>query len=133
MSDIAERLTVAIGVLSTLTMLACADGSVVDAGTDVAPSGSLHLTTATTGPRPDPNGYTLLIDGTQYGTIGASAERIVQVTPGSHVVSLDGLARACAIDGTASRSATVTAGQTTEVHFDIECPPKRSPRSARFV
>jgi len=84
-------------------------------------TGSIEVTTATSGGDQDPDGYQFSIDKGPKQSIGASASQKVDgVSPGSHEVKLDGIARNCTVNED-KQSVTVTAGQTAPVNFSITC------------
>lgn len=84
--------------------------------------GGLTVTTSTTGPSPDPDGYTIRVDEAAEQPIGANASvTIVDLSPGSHAVELGGVATNCQVEGDNPRSAEVAAGQTGAVEFQIAC------------
>jgi hypothetical protein len=89
----------------------------------VAPrTGEIAVTVTTDGPEPDPDGYTLSLDGRQGVVIGASATRILQVDAGRHVLKLAGLAANCAVAGDGpTRTVTIDAEATVPVLFEVEC------------
>ena len=88
-----------------------------------AASGSLRITTTTTGDSPDQDGYTASVDGGTAQSIEVNGTRMVSgLNPGSHQVTLGGLASNCTISGSNPRSATVNAGNTVEISFSVSCP-----------
>ena len=90
--------------------------------TCTAAAGSLEITTTTTGGLPDPDGYTVTVDNAAPQTIGAAASLTVPaVGPGTHLVTLGGLATNCRVEGDNPRSVTVTAGATAMVAFSLDC------------
>ena len=94
-----------------------------------ATTGSLEVTAATSGPSPDPDGYTITLDGTDRGTLGVTGPVTMEgLTPGSHAVGLSGIAANCQVQGDNPQTATVTAGASTTVTFAITCtaPPPSS-------
>jgi hypothetical protein len=85
-------------------------------------TGSLQITTATSGSSPDPDGYTVTIDGTEQGIVGASGGLTINtVTSGTHLVGLGGVAANCQIQGDNPRAVTVPAGGSATVAFAITC------------
>jgi TolB protein len=87
-----------------------------------ATTGSLTITSATSGPSPDPDGYTISIDGENRGALGVNAAVTVSgLVPGSHLVGLSGLAANCQILGDNLQPVTITAGANTTVTFTIVC------------
>lgn len=93
-------------------------------GDDIAAptSGSMRIAASTSGPSPDPDGYTITLDGTDRGTLGVSAEvTIDELSSGDHVVGLSGIAANCQVQGDNPRPATVTAGASVAVAFEVIC------------
>jgi len=95
--------------------------------TCVAPepgTGSIQITTTTTGADPDVNGYAYALDGGAKQVIAANATvAVANVGPGAHALRLSGVAANCAIEAGNSRSITVIAGTTEPVSFAVTCRP----------
>src|SRR6266568_7251520 len=88
------------------------------------PSGSLRVTTSTSGDNPDTDGYTTTVDGTTSQSIASNSSTGVTFTGlsvSSHTVELTGVAANCTVSGGASHTVNVTAGQTTTEPFSISC------------
>ncbi len=98
------------------------------------PPGDLQVSTSTTGSNPDPDGYTVTVDGSLSQSIGNNATvTFTQLTPGSHSVQLTGLASNCSvINGTNPRNVTVISGQTAQTTFDVDCPGSVAPTISNF-
>jgi hypothetical protein len=87
-----------------------------------ATTGAISVTTVTSGPAPDADGYTVLVDGAERGSIGASNTIVLStVVPGSYGVGLSGLAGNCKGQAEGLRTVVVTAGSTTPVDFEVNC------------
>lgn len=85
-------------------------------------TGTLEVTTTSTGTPEDPSGYTVSLDGGDAVAIGVNATRSFDgLSPGTHSVELGGLADNCAVQGQNPRSAAVTASQTTTLSFAVVC------------
>jgi Tol biopolymer transport system component len=85
-------------------------------------TGSLKITTATSGPDQDSDGYAFAVDGGANQTIGINATiTIANVAAAAHAIALSGLATNCSAGGTNPRSVTVSAGTTAEVSFAVTC------------
>lgn len=85
-------------------------------------TGSIQVVTATGGAGTDPDGFTLLVDGTDRGPIGVSAtSSLAGLTAGTHSIGLTGLAGNCRISGENPRAVSVPAGGTAQVSFGISC------------
>jgi sugar lactone lactonase YvrE len=94
------------------------------------PPGSLAIITGTTGPSPDPDGYTLLLDGVEHGAIGVNATVILPgISPGSRQVGLAGVAGNCAVTGENPRAVAIMAETPATVTFAVTCslPPAGEP------
>ena len=89
---------------------------------DVPTTGSLQVTSATSGTDLDPDGYTVTIDGTDRGTVGVSGTlTIEQLAPGGHSVGLSGVAGNCQVQGDNPRTSSITVGATASAAFAITC------------
>ena len=87
-----------------------------------ATTGSLALTASTSGPSPDPDGYSITLDGADRGTLAASgAVTLDGLIPGTHTIGLSGVAANCQVEGENPRIAAVTAGASATVAFAITC------------
>jgi hypothetical protein len=84
-------------------------------------TGQIAVTVTTTGGGPDPDGYTLSLDGHEGVAIAANAARTLTVDQGSHTLALGGLAATCEVQGERSRTVTVDAGATVPVDFEVAC------------
>jgi hypothetical protein len=83
---------------------------------------SIEVTTATTGPEPDPDGYTVQLDGGPAQNIGVSGSvNHTDIEPGNHTVQLAGLAANCTVAEENPRAITVAAGETATVAFVVTC------------
>ncbi len=86
-----------------------------------ATTGSIGVTTVTTGDDIDADGYTLSVDGNNAGAIGVNAVVIIpDLTPGTYSVGLSGIAANCAVQNN-PRDVDVTAGLTENTQFDVAC------------
>jgi hypothetical protein len=89
-----------------------------------ATTGGLQITAATSGPSPDSDGYTIIVDGSDRGTLEVSgAATLDGLTPGTHAVGLSGIAANCQVQGDNPRSITVTIGASATAAFAIICAP----------
>jgi hypothetical protein len=87
-----------------------------------ATSGNLSVTAATSGPAPDPDGYSVSVDGIDRGALSVNAAvTIAGLTPGAHVVGLTGLAGNCEIQGDNLRIASINEGANTTIDYTITC------------
>jgi PKD domain-containing protein len=86
------------------------------------PSGDLTATTSTSGSHPDPNGYTVTVDGSisqSAPTNGTIAFR--DLLEGNHSVTLTGVSANCAVTGANPQTVTVPAGGTATASFGVSC------------
>jgi Tol biopolymer transport system component len=85
-------------------------------------TGSLQVTSATSGTDLDPDGYTVTIDGTDRGALGVSGTLTVeQLAPGDHPVGLSGVAGNCQVQGDNPRTSSIAAGATATAAFTVTC------------
>jgi hypothetical protein len=92
--------------------------------TPAADPGSLRITTSTSGPEPDPDGYFVMLDGIEPGIAvpAAGSALFPSVVVGSHNLTLSGVASHCSVVGGASTiTTTVSSGAMTEVSFAVDC------------
>jgi hypothetical protein len=88
-----------------------------------AATGSLEITTTTTGSAPDPDGYSVTVDNAAPQTIGVTATLAVPgVSVGAHQVTLAGLATNCRVDGPNSLTVVVVVGAPATAAFAVSCP-----------
>ncbi|MGI9039729.1 MAG: GDSL-type esterase/lipase family protein [Gemmatimonadales bacterium] len=87
-----------------------------------ATTGIAQVQTTTDGAAPDPDGYSLLVNGVEQQAVGVAATvTLPGLAPGEHVVGLDGVAAHCLLEGENPRPVTVTAGATSAVAFSVSC------------
>ena len=85
-------------------------------------TGTLEVTTASTGSPADPSGYTVSVDGGDAVAIGVNATlSIGGLAPGAHSVALDDIAGNCAVQGENPASVTIVAAQATTLAFAVQC------------
>lgn len=85
--------------------------------------GSVRVITATTGSQPDPDGYTLTLDGADTMAVAVSGEALFPaVRAGPHVVELSGVDEPCTTTDN-PRPVDVTYGAEAVVSFDLVCEP----------
>ncbi len=84
--------------------------------------GSITITTSTSGPATDPDGYTFRVDEGPEQPIGVSASvTVTDLPPGSHAVTLGGMAANCLVEGDNPRAVEVVAGTPVAAGFSIAC------------
>jgi hypothetical protein len=85
-------------------------------------TGSLEVTSVTSGIGADPDGYSVMFDGRAVGSIGVTGSALIaDLPPGEHQVDLGGLAANCQIAGESPRAVTIVEGQPASVAFTIDC------------
>jgi tricorn protease-like protein len=122
-----------IGVLAAILTLGCSDATGPAASSAPSPAapppaappariGTINLTVATVGVDIDPNGYLPRVDGFAADSVAVNGSvTIANLTIGSHLVRLDGVAMNCAVDGPTERSVDLTATSPVSVHFIVSC------------
>ncbi len=111
---------------SLVVLSACSDDSnpfeTWDEGVHSSPTGSLEVTTITTGEDIDSDGYTASLDCGCFETVGVNEIATMNdVSEGSHMVLLTSIAANCELDGPNPRWVEVTAGETVQMTFSIAC------------
>jgi TolB protein len=99
-------------------------------------TGSLQVTTSTTGPNLNPDGYSLSLDWGSGRAIGINATITIQaITVGDHAVQLTGAAINCFVGGEDPRTVTVAVGATVQTTFQVACfaPPQQLRNQIVFV
>jgi Tol biopolymer transport system component len=95
-------------------------------GEDIAAptTGILQITTATSGPEPDPDGYVITVDDGSQTVIGTNSTfQQENVEAGDHSVRLAGVAENCDVAGENPRSIQVEVGKTARLDFVVTCTP----------
>jgi len=97
-------------------------GDIAFSGSSTPTTGTLNVTTSTTGANQDPDGYTVAIDGGNSTSIADNgSQSFSNLSSGSHTVTLSGVAANCAVSGGSSQSATVPGGGSVSVAFQVTC------------
>ena len=90
--------------------------------TCTATTGGIQITSNTTGPSPDADGYNITLDGTDRGVLPTSgATALDGLAPGSHSIGLSGVAGNCQVQGDNPRPITVEAGASATLTFEVVC------------
>jgi hypothetical protein len=85
-------------------------------------TGGVRVTTITSGPLPDPDGYAVTIDESAPQATGANASLVLNdLTPGDHTVLLSGVADNCSVTTQDPLTIAVAAGVIAEATFEIVC------------
>lgn len=101
--------------------LGCTDSE--NLGPNDPATGTVAVTTVTTGDDPDPDGYIVNLDGADLGAIGINETRdLTNLSVGSHDLELSELAANCEVALANARTVEVVKDETTPTTFDITCP-----------
>ena len=87
--------------------------------------GTIRVSTTTTGPSPDPDGYLVSLDGAPRGPLGQ--QEVLDITPihpGNYILRLSSIAGNCSISEGTSRYVTVAEAQVSTVLFAVTCSPR---------
>jgi hypothetical protein len=103
-----------------LTALSCGGGNLTTPTTPT--TGTLDITTTTSGANPDPDGYTFAIDAGSEVVIGVNASvQRTDIILGNHTIQLAGLTPNCTASGDNPRTVSIAAGQNATVGFTVTC------------
>lgn len=108
----AAKLSLSFAVLA---LLACDSAFVIDS------DGNIEVAISTRGPDPDPDGYSLTVDGAQAYVLPAAGSLVLQLKQGNHTVQVGGLAENCAVEGANPRTVVVGSGGAVDVSFGVVC------------
>ncbi len=122
LADVASNCSITGGASQPITV-ATGDTSELDfVVTCTTHTGDLEISTTTTGDNPDPDGYTTTVDDGSAQAIGTNGTLpIPALAPGTHRVTLAGLARNCSVQGVNPLDVTVSAGQKAAATFAVLC------------
>ncbi|MDH3206037.1 MAG: Ig-like domain-containing protein [Gemmatimonadota bacterium] len=86
------------------------------------PVGDADVTVNTGGASPDPDGYTLKIDGKDEGAVGTAETRFFgNLREGDRTFALGGLAENCEVQGDNPVTVGIRVSQKANVGFQVEC------------
>ena len=84
--------------------------------------GMLEVIASTTGSGPDPEGYTISVDnGAPRSLPSNGADTVASLVPGTHTVTLAGVAPGCLLGGENPRDVEITAATIASLRFDVAC------------
>ena len=122
LSGVASNCSVSGGDSRTVTVPAGGTASTTFAVSCAATTGSLTVTTSTTGSNIDPDGYTVTVDGGASQAIGTNASiTFAGLSAGSHSVALTGVAGNCTVSGANPQTVNVPSGGTASTTFSVTC------------
>jgi hypothetical protein len=85
-------------------------------------SGTLQVSTTTTGPSPDPDGYLASVDDGPPTTIPTNGNTLLAgLAVGTRLIGISGVAANCAVTGPNPRSATVSGTEVVVLAFSVTC------------
>ena len=85
-------------------------------------TGSLRISVETTGGDQDQNGYRIVLGSLRQQSVPTQGRVVFDdISAGTHVLTLEGVADNCAVGDTHPRTVTVGAGDTTEVRLSVTC------------
>src|SRR6184192_2827592 len=123
LAGVAANCTVTGGASQTVTVPPGGSATAAFTITCTQLTGSVTVTTSTSGGTPDSNGYTVTVTGGGSKAIGTNDSVTFQnLVTGSHTVTLSGIQSNCSVSGGASRPVTVNTGPPVSVAFTIDCP-----------
>ncbi|MBA3894635.1 MAG: PD40 domain-containing protein [Gemmatimonadales bacterium] len=106
-----------LGVTSATTSCGGADGDPTGLN-----EGTLEVLTSTTGFDPDPDGYTLFVDNGAPRPLSTNgADTVTSLSPGTHTVTLAGVAPNCLLGGENPRNVEIAAASVTSLQLHIAC------------
>jgi hypothetical protein len=105
----------------TVTVVAAGTVTVSFAVSCEALFGSLRVTAVTTGDSPDPDGYTVTVDGRSTAVATNGSVVVLDVAPGARSVLLGGLDARCTVTGSNPATVTVAGGQQAQLTFNVRC------------
>jgi len=127
LSGVPGNCSVSGGTSHSATVPAGGTGSTSFTITCQALTGSLTVTTSTSGPNA-PSSYTVTVDGTQSKSIGASGNVSYSgLTPSSHSVQLNGVPSNCSVSEANPQTVNVPAGGSATASFTITCAAPNQP------
>src|SRR5438876_1204327 len=135
LTDVPANCTVGGGASHTVAVTAGQTTTEAFSISCVATTGSLTVSTTTTGGTPDPDGYTVSVSGGGGGSqhIDPNASlTFFNLAVGSHTVTLSGIAPNCSVSGGTQRNVNVPAGGSTSASFPVDCPTPNQPPTADF-
>jgi YVTN family beta-propeller protein len=95
---------------------------------------TLRLGVNTTGPSPDPDGYTYSLDGSAAASLASSDVVIVGgLNGGLHELVVGGVASNCTLEGGTTRSIALAEGDTTDVLLHVTCVAIPNPATLRLT
>ncbi len=121
LTQVADNCTVAGNNPRPVLVIADSQTGTTFEVTCIVTAGVLQVVTTTTGENPD-DGYTLAVDGSDAGTIGANdTARTADLETGEHTVRLGDIALNCRLAGDPERTLTVPSEDMVETEYEVFC------------
>ena len=121
------RTTAMVSLVGLLAIQSCEDaggppdGGPPDGSPGPAVSAAAQIRATTTGLEVDPDGFRVVVDGHEVGTVASNGMLVTLLDPGSHAITLIGLTPNCTIDGADSRTVAVKEDDMVPVVFAVVC------------
>ena len=80
-----------------------------------------RITVRTSGLDIDPDGYRVVVDYSDRGTISVNGVTAMSLDPGRQTIALAGLSPNCGIDGPGSRTVNVVSNEVVQIEFAVIC------------
>ena len=85
------------------------------------PATGARVSVKTTGLDIDPDGYRVLLDGSDRGAISSNGTVLIRIESGSRTIALAGLAPNCAVSAPGLRMVTIVAAAVAPIEFAVVC------------
>ncbi|PYP49355.1 MAG: hypothetical protein DMD45_14890 [Gemmatimonadetes bacterium] len=127
LSGVASNCSVSGGISHSVTIRAGQPNSTAFSVscTPIPPTtGSIKVTTSTSGSDLDPDGYTVTVDAGNSQSIPTNSSdgvTFINLSAGNHPVVLSGMASNCTVTGGDTHTVSVIAGQTVSTAFSVTC------------
>jgi hypothetical protein len=110
-----------VGPLFPLLTLTACEVTFLSISTD----GRIEISVVTNGSTLDLDGYSVAVDGILTQAVDANgAITVAEISQGTHMVQLSGLAENCAVEGENPRTIVVPSGETSSISFVVVCRPR---------
>src|SRR5687768_3104046 len=106
-------------IATALLASACSEGATEPQS---GQSGSMRISVQTVGGDLDEDGYSLVVDSASPVRVASVSTTLYEnVSAGTHVITLSGIADNCSLEGPASRSVIIAPGETTGAELTVTC------------
>ena len=114
-----SRATRLLAICGVVSATACNGTDETDAPT----VGAIRVTVSTEGSSPDPDGYSLTVDGGARRPVAVNEQLTLEdLAPGTRRIRLEGLEANCYVSGDAERSVNLQPGGREDLEFIVVCP-----------